>query len=310
MHIVEKVIQCKSRSARAEIFPLFDIHLGKYNCAEDALRKQVKEILHREKKPDRHPYVIFGGDQVNAINPGDLRRFDFAELADWFFQPRMEANETTADFIRRMLSDICAQEVDRFVDLFKPIQHLVIGALYGNHEKSMRTRQNVNVHDALCSKLNITNLTDEALIRLRFRRTGGSAQAVVLYLRHGYGAGRTPGAEPNKLARMLAEWECADVCISGHSHSYCILPPKAVPYIQRHGRLDPRQLVYRYRFAANPGCWLYSHLPGPGSYESSACYPAKPMMTLKIVIWPFWSMTRNNKRIEHPKIELREYPIL
>jgi len=34
------------------------------------------------------------------------------------------------------------------------------------------------------------------------------------------------------------------------------------------------------------------------------------MMTLKIVIWPFWTTKAKDKRIERPKIEIREYAIL
>ncbi len=304
MYLLDKVIKCKSRLDRIEVFPFFDCHVGKRNCAEDAVRKQVSEIVRRANMSNRHVFALLGGDQMNGINPSDLRRFDFDELADWF----VEGDAMTT---RERLNDICSQEIKHCVDIFEPIAPMILGAVYGNHEKSMRTKQNVNVHQAFCDRLNITNLTDEAIIRLRFQRQNGrNTSTVVIYVRHGYGAGRTPGAEPNKLARMLAEWECADVCLSGHSHSYCILPPKAVPYIPEKGKFPSMDLTYQYRFAANPGCWLHSHLPGPGSYDSAACYEAKPMMTLKIVIWPFWSVCTSGGRIERPKIELREYPIL
>lgn len=304
MYLLDKLIECKSRSDRIEIFPFYDCHIGKRNCAEAAIKKQIKEVLRRDALPNRHAFALLGGDQVNAINPTDLRRFDFDELADWFVSDN-------AMNTRERLSDVCSQEVKRFVEMFEPIKHLIIGAIYGNHEKSMRTKQNVNVHQSICERLSITNLTDEAFIRLRFNRqvNGGSAY-IKLYMRHGYGGGRTPGAEPNKLQRLVDEWEDADVCLTGHSHTYCIIPPKPVLYVPNRGELPVDDMFYRYRFGANPGCWLLSHLPGPGSYESAACYPARPMMTLKIVIWPYWSSTVAGKKMERPKIELREYPIL
>lgn len=303
MYILDKLIDCGNRKCRIEIFPFFDCHIGKHNCAEDAIKKQIQEILRRDALPNRKAFVIFGGDQVNAINTADSRRFDFNELADWFVS-------SNAVNTKERLNDICSQEVKHFVELFKPIKHLIIGAIYGNHEKCMRTRQNTNVHQAICDRLEILNLTDEAFIRLRFSRKGGVISTVKLYLRHGYGGGRTAGAEPNKLQRMVDEWEDADVCLTGHSHTYCILPPKPVLYIPSKGAVPTTDMFYRYRFGANAGCWLLSHLPGPGSYESMACYPARPMMTLKIVIWPFWAGTIGDKRMERPKIELREYPIL
>lgn len=303
MYLLDKVIKCNSRSDRVEFFPFYDCHIGKRNCAEDAIRKQIKEILRRDALPNRKAFVLLGGDQVNAINPADLRRFDFDELADWFV-------ESDAKNTRERLSDICNQEVKRFVEIFEPIKHLIIGAICGNHEKSMRTKQNVDVHQALCTRLNVLNMTDEAFIRLKFVRPGHATGIVKIYMRHGYGGGRTPGAEPNKLQRLVDEWEDADICFTGHSHTYCILPPKPVLYVPNKGEMPTKDMLYRYRFGANPGTWLLGHLPGPGSYESAACYPARPMMTLKAVIWPFWAQERNGQRMDRPKIELREYPIL
>lgn len=315
MYLHDEVIECKSRSDRLEIFPFFDIHCGKRNCAERPLQKQVNEIKKRSKMKNRHVRVLFGGDQVNAINPSDIRRFDFGELADWLVVPtEKELTKTTntrevANLVRAKLSNIGNQEVKRVVEIFNPIKELLIGALEGNHEKKMRTSQNVDVHQALCDRLKIINLTDEAIIRFRFRRPSGGVQVIKLYLRHGYGSGRTAGAEPCKLDRMLNEWEGMDVCLSGHSHGFNILPPKPVPHIPRKGRL-PDRVHYTYRFAANPGCWLFSHSEGQSTYESMACYPARPMMTLKVVVWPFWSTERDGRAVERPKIELRDYNII
>ncbi len=301
MYLKDEIIQCSSRKDRIEIFPFYDCHVGKRNCAEDAIKKQITEILRREKLPNRHVRVLFGGDQLNAINTADVRRFDFSELADWFVQG-------DADEIRERLGDLVNQEVVHTAKLFSPVRHLIVGALMGNHEKAMKTRQNVNVHSALCSTLEVTDLTDQAIIRVRAKWNSASTTSII-YLRHGYGGGRTPGAEPNKLARMLDEWEGADVCLSGNTHSFCVNPPKAVAKIPRKGRF-PDRLSYRYRWAANPGCWLYSHMKGASSYESMSCYGAKPMTTLKIVIWPFWHAQKDGDEVRGPKIELRQYAIL
>lgn len=297
MYLLDHTIRCSSRADRVEIYPLYDIHFGKRNCNERALKKQLAEILRREKLPNRYVRVLLGGDQLNSISPRDLKRFDFHELADWFV-------DGDAETTRDRLSDIANQEVLHAVEVLEPVKHLVIGALVGNHEKAMMTQQNVNVQDALCTQLGITNLSDEALIRFRFQRTKQVA-SVQLYARHGYGGGRGSGAEPNKLAAMIAEWETADVCLSGHSHSFCVAAPKPVLWLSNKGRL-PERLHVRHRYGANPGCWLQSHPIGASTYESMACYPARPMMTCKIVVWPFW---RGVDGTEHPKIEVRSYAI-
>ena len=314
MYWKDEIIHCETRGDRIEIFTRYDAHIGKRNSAEDIIKKENTEILRREKLPNRHIRVIYGGDQLNAINSADVRRFDFNEMADWFVSPTDEelrdgitAGEV-ANLVRSRLSNMVGQEVEHAEGLFSPVKHLTIGALMGNHEKSLKTRQNMDVHKALCDRLEITDLTDQAVIRI-IAKLGRLTATTILYLRHGYGAGRTPGAEPNKLARMLNEWEEADICLSGHSHSFCINPPKAVAKLPRRGK-PPKLITYKYRYVANPGCLLYSHLMGASSYESMSCYEAKPMVTLKIVIWPFWHTTRQGEDVRGPKIELRQYAIL
>ncbi len=300
MIILDENIKCSAKS-RLEIFPFGDCHIGKRNCDEGAIKKQVDEILKRAKHPKRIVRVILCGDIINAISPSDVRRFDFNELADWF----LEGDATNA---RDKLGDMVVQEVCRAADIFKPIRQYILGAITGNHEKQLQKHQNVNVHKALCNQLKIRDLSDETFIRFTFHGHPNPNSICKLYVRHGYGGGRTPGAEPNKLARMLNEWESADVCLSGHSHTFCMNPPKAILHLPDKGKI-PKRMIIKHRFAANWGCWLLSHLEGEGSYESASCYEAKPMMTVKVVIWPFWE-TPKKQGYSVPKIELRQYPII
>jgi hypothetical protein len=316
MRIIYHEILCTGKKDRVELYPFYDMHIGKRNCAETPMRKQVGEILNKSKEANRHVRVLFGGDQVNAIKPSDIRRFDFNELADWYFAPDHSGTESQRDYVCRMLNDITEQEISRFVEIFEPIKHLVVGALSGNHEGTMRTRNNVNAQAALCDRLGMVDMTDEAMIVFKFRMKGrGKCSTVVkLYMRHGYGGGRTAGAEPNKLERMRNEWEDADVCLSGHSHTFDIAPPKSVLKVPLRGGVPKQELLYVYRHAANPGCWLYSHKLGEATYESRACYPARPMETLKIVVWPFWTRQTQSGgvrcEVQRPKVELRAYSIL
>ncbi len=208
--------------------------------------------------------------------------------------------------VREKLNDILQQQKKRVTEIFEPIKDKIIGGLEGNHEYQIRKRHSVNLMGAWWSSFGLINLTDETLIRLRFsRRTGNGGVTVIIYLRHGYGAGRTPGTEPNKLQRMLDEWEIADICFSGHTHTFTIIPPKAVLEIPKSGKL-PEECYCRYRWAANWGCWVYSHPSGASSYASRACYPARPMVTCKAVIKPFHTTTNKGYKKEIPHIEIRQ----
>ena len=302
MRIIEHKIECNGRSDRVELFPFFDIHVGKANCNEEAVKKQVQECLRRVEIPGRHIRVLLGGDVLNAVSPSDRKRFDFSDIADWIISG-------TKEEIKDNLAALPSREIKRASKLLSPVKEYIIGALEGNHEKALRKYHNIDVQAELCEKLGCPNLSDEALIRFKFKRPKGGTTTAVIYMRHGYGGGRKAGAEPSKLYDMLAEWECADVCLSGHTHTFCILPPKAVAILPTRGKI-PCGVIWKHRFAANPGSWLYSHSIGRGSYESGACYPARAFMTCKIVIWPFFRQYVDGQEFVSPKIEMRNYPIL
>ena len=312
MRIQDHLFECKSRSDRIEIFPFYDTHIGKRNCAEQEIRKQVREIVRHDAMKDRQVAVLLGGDICDVIKPQDIR-FDFNEIADWLF-------EGDAITIKEKLNDIAKAQVERAVEIFSPIKHLILGSIEANHDKVVRKRYNTDTHKAFCNKLGIPDLSDEAIFRLRFRIRKGAhktvrASCVKIYMRHGYGGGRTAGAEPNKIARMMQDGvtEDCDVCLTGHTHTFCEGEPIPVTYVPEAGKI-PEKLLQRYRYGVNPGCWLYSHMIGPGGYESQACYPSKAIMTVKIVVFPFWSTTvtrdGDRKYVERPKIEVRKYSIL
>jgi hypothetical protein len=291
MRIIDKFIPLTSRSDTVEIYPFGDCHIGSRNCAETPLRRVVKEV---ENNP--LAFWIGGGDLTDCIKPQDVKRFDVKALPNWLFKP-------SAEDTKEALSDILYAERERCVKIFEPIKDKCLGLIEGNHEQSIRHYYNDDYQQHLCDDLGVKNLTDEALIRLRFK-DGGRGQTVIVYIRHGWGGSRKAGGEPNKLADMIAEWEIADICFTGHSHSYCELPPKPVLTIPRSGEL-PTECDCHYRWGANWGCWLYSHSTGPSTYESRACYPSKPMLTVKVAIQPFWNTTRKGREVSMPKIELR-----
>ncbi len=185
MKIIDKLIPCQSRSEIYEIIPIGDTHIGTRNCAETPLKNLVREIGNNNRA-----YVIFGGDLHDAITPQDIGRFDFESLPDWMV-------EGDALNTREKLNDIITQQADRVCKIFDPIpRERIIGAVLGNHEFSILKYSGRALHKSFCKKMNIADLDDEALIRLRFKRVN-HVTTIIIYIRHGYGGGRTPGAEPN-----------------------------------------------------------------------------------------------------------------
>jgi predicted phosphodiesterase len=213
--------------------------------------------------------------------------------------------EGDADEIRAKMADMALQELNRFDKLVQPISKKCLGLIEGNHEHAMKVRYNHGVHQAICDKLVVDDLTDCCFLRLCFRRQtnskGISSKTIKIVAAHGHGGGRTPGAEPNSLMRFAQDKE-ADIALKGHSHIFCILPPIPVLYIPNSGEM-PKESLVKYKRAANWGCWVRSYAAGPSTYDSRALYPVRPLSTLKIVIQPHRAVTENDVPVGSISIE-------
>lgn len=292
MKIIERVIQCNKRSDICNLYPLGDVHLGSRNCAEKPLRAHVRRIAD-----DPQAVWFGGGDVLDCIKPQDAKRFDVKTMPDWIM-------EGDADTTRDNLSDILTQQLKRLTGILKPIAHKCIGLMEGNHEAAIRRHYNQDIHGALCNKLDAQDLTSYCWIRLKFKRSNKAAKNIDVVAQHGCGGGRSDGAESLHLGRMIKKWEMADIVFRGHSHTYTVAPPKPVLYVPATGKM-PKELSVRYRYAANWGCWLYSHAAGPSTYDETADYPARPMMTEYAQIQPFAYIEGKEKAvIEIRSIEL------
>jgi hypothetical protein len=143
----------------------------------------------------------------------------------------------------------------------------------------------------MCDQLGVDNLTDCAFIRFQCRVArkqlghATSGKSLSLFIMHGMGGGRTPGAEPNHLAR-LSHFADADIILRGHSHTFRIEPPEPRLYVPQRGKL-PDECLERSVRKANWGCWLKSYKSGPSTYDSRAAYPPRPLVPLETTVKPF-----------------------
>jgi len=291
MELKDYKIECKSRSDIIEIIPLGDVHIGARNCAEKQFKKIVKYI-----KDNKNAHWIGGGDYIEAIKPQDAKRFDNGALPDWMF-------DGDADSTRKKLGNIIVQQKMRFCDIVLPIHDRCIGCVEGNHEFSIRKYHNEDVQDSMCNTLGVTDLTDQALIRIKFV-LGVKSRVIKLYIRHGHLSGRAAGSEPTHLFKMLQDWDC-EIALRGHSHSFNILTPVPVMYVPNSGAM-PKELLQKMRYAANWGCWKYSNIRGLSTYESRAEYNAKPILGLKIKIKPFYHIKLQGADLSQPIIEMEQ----
>lgn len=271
MKLVDYTLSGSSRKDKYTLYPIGDIHLGNIGCHEKGLIKLIKEI-----KNDPNAIFFLGGDLCDCVVPSDAKRFDFNTLPEWMFVGEHSA-------IKERLCDIATAQRDRCVELFEPIADKCIGAIMGNHEYALSKYHNRDFHSDICSSLNITDLTDCCIVRLKFKR-GGRAKVITFYACHGNGGGRTAGSEPNHLDKLARNWD-VDMVFRGHSHTFCIAPPTVMGYVPQSGAL-PDELLQKAKLCANWGTFLKSYAQGPSTYTSRANYPMRPMCTVKVELAP------------------------
>lgn len=276
MRLLDWVFEHNSRSDEFKFFVIGDAHVGKINCMEGKLHKLVGII-----KADPFAYWFDGGDSIEAIKRQDLRRWDSSVLPDWML-------EGPPEMIRDRMEDPVKYQELRYEEIVGSIRKKCKGKIQGNHEYDAKQWHGDNVQANICTRLGVEDLTDRAILRLTFRRVSPGikrppAKVVKIDITHGCGGGRTPGAEPNHLTRLMLS-TAADIVLRGHSHTFCVMPPRVILDVPNVGSLDGEWQTEQY--AANWGCWLSSYKVGPPTYESRANYPPRPFRALEISIIP------------------------
>ena len=294
MRLIDYRYQVSGRDVCFRLYGLGDVHVGALNCAEDELMRLVSRI-------EKDPYALWvgGGDYADAVILNDTARFDVNTLPNWM----LKGNPKT---IKERIGDILFAQRERFVDIVKPIQDKCLGLIEGNHEFAIFKHHNRDHMSELCRMLDTPNLTDCAFIRLRFNRGntkvdlahGSHSSLCTIFVCHGVGGGRTAGAEPTKLQRLAADKD-VDIVLTGHTHTYCILPPIVQLGVPRSGTLPEDPMVHE-KHVANWGSFLYTYKTGPSTYSSRENYPVRPMYTVETVIQPF----KTNRTKEYVRIEM------
>ena len=293
MKLIENTFKCKGRGDEFHFYPLGDWHIGDPHCAEGHIRKIIKLI-----KDDPMARWWGGGDYLNAITLVDTKRFDVDVLPNWMLIG-------SPDEVRGNLKDIVNQEASRFITMVWDIRDKCLGLIEGNHELSISKYHNYDIQQHLCDSLEVPNLTDQAFTRLTFLRGSCASKVVMAYICHGFGGGRSPGAEPNHLGKMMIDKE-ADIYLRGHSHTFHIMPPQSVICCPTTGKL-PDECREKVKRAANWGTMVKSHAVGAATYSSRACYPARPLCAMVIDIEPHRGVTSGG---ENPgRIMMRELPL-
>lgn len=250
MEIATLAIPYRSRTAHFHLYFLGDVHLGSAMCDEGHLQATLD--------------AIHGDPLAKVFLMGDLA--EFIAKDDWRFE-----DETIAEWVDK--GDVGACQEKHVIKLLKPIRKKILGAIQGNHELTLEREWDNRVHKHICDELDIPNLGYMALVRLLFqwvRKNTVESHALDILLHHGYGGGRTDGADINRFSEIQRDYD-VDLVVMGHTHKRL-----AVKNVQ-HFVTNNGQLGTRTRLAVRSGTFLKTVKPGYLGYSEKAAM--RPLAT-------------------------------
>lgn len=170
------------------LLPISDLHIGDPHCNLDKFYRYRKWV---EETPNA--YVLVNGDIMNTAIK--------ASVSD-VYSETLNATE----------------QIKLAEKIFAPIKDRILAVTKGNHENRIYKETGVDTVEVLCSKLGVYYAGDEAFLKICFgKNEHNKRQAYIVYMTHGWGAGRTAGAKVNNLQK-LSDIVLADLYIASHTH--------------------------------------------------------------------------------------------
>ena len=203
MEYPTRTIKVSGRSDVVRIVAMGDLHVGTKAFNEEKLKEIVKWI-----KGQKNIYWFDVGDKVEAINYSDPR-FDMDTLPEWLWRAPQK-------------NSIAMLQAQYYCKLIAPIKDKCLGMSVGNHERVAHRKYHQDIHNFICTTLNVPDLGWGWIMRITFQRSSNKGHGGMVFKiagEHGYSAGRTDGAKMNAVVRSAQRYgNDINVFVSGHSH--------------------------------------------------------------------------------------------
>jgi hypothetical protein len=238
-----------------KIKPIADVHLGNKFCDLKAFKAYIENT-------DDKTYFFGLGDLLDSVIVKDQKRY------------RKSSDGSPGD-----ADDILGWQINQMAEILKPIKDRIIVLGDGNHEHTIIDHCSLNPVKMLCDLLSVPYGGYTYFLTLRFRENDGRGRTVTIRASHGWGGGRTEGADITKFCRDAGRYD-ADLFCYGHVHK---LQSYAMPVIGSNGK----SLVARDIWVVLTGTWLKTLSSGTDStYSERAGYApvhvGAPVINLEI----------------------------
>lgn len=230
--------------------PIADVHIGNKLCDMAAFKK-----------------YLASDDKALFIGLGDL--MDSIIIADRRYQKSMDGTQDDG---------IIDEQVNTMYEVLKDYAPRIVGLGEGNHERVVTNRYGSNPTKRLCELLNVPYLGYTWICKLVLRENDGRGRSVSIYGHHGWGGGKTQGADLTKYSKIMAFYDC-DIFLFGHTHRL------VVDRIERLG-LSGDKLIAKPQHMAVCGTFLKTISPDetPSWAETKGFQPARigaPTISIK-----------------------------
>lgn len=191
-----------------DIIAVADLHIGDKNCDYDEVKNIINKVLTTDNL-----YCILAGDLMNTAIAGGRSDVYGEELNP-------------------------AEQLDKCVELFKPIKDKILTIVTGNHEERISRAVGMDMSAEFAKRLELDDIYSPtaSLLFVKFGRATKTCAPLTysFYVTHGRGGGRKIGGKLNSLAEYSNIID-VDCYIVGHTHlpaafkqsSYRVTPQRA-----------------------------------------------------------------------------------
>lgn len=280
MEVVTQTIEYHQAGEKFTLLGIGDIHAGVKSCDEPLLDRVIAEV----RADDRCRWFGLGdyGDYVN-VHDG---RFDISNLAPWLLTA-LASPPLSAKAKKEAGFTIAGLQRDWIEKKLTPIAGQCMGLVMGNHEDVIRRHFETETTWHLASRMNVPNLGYDCYLRLNFDLPSAGkshVESLIIYIHHGYFAGRLAGGLALNLERLLLANSQADIVWVGHAHRRMAFGVDTWDIRWKSNK--PLQHRTRYAILSGPFKRAYS-LPGElPTWEEMRGFPASTLGPIRVVYTP------------------------
>ncbi len=250
---VKKTVEIEKKDDLVNIRPLGDVHIGNLGCDLVKFQKSIDFI-----KSHKNTYTIGMGDYIDNVMAWAQGGVD----KRW--------NPETVD--RDTLTT--EEQIDKFVEMWRPIADKTWGLLAGNHEwKTINQRRFIK---DFCEPLGLPYLGRLAYLNLTVKHNKKPLRDFLILVLHGGYSGMQAGGSMNRMKQICADWDC-DLVLMGHNHDTVTRSIVRMGYDKFHNSPVEKKVIL-----GNTGTFLRGYEKGVDSYVEINPKEAKRVGTITI----------------------------